>query len=75
MGGTRYVAEFLCASCFEEWESEWILGDTLACPSCGTGFEAVWQINAAGNLIGPWVGRELGGGRQPRDELDAKSRD
>jgi len=56
----RYRTEFLCPFCFEEWEQDWVLPESIVCPKCGREYEAVWQVNAAGNLIGPWIGRALG---------------
>ena len=59
MAKSHFVVELLCTACFEEWEMDWGLGDNVVCPKCGAVYEAVWQFNKRGDVIGPWLGRQL----------------
>jgi hypothetical protein len=64
----HFVWEFLCTTCFEEWETDWFLGDNVTCARCGTVYEAVWEVNTAGAIIGPWLGKVL---REPMEKPES----
>jgi hypothetical protein len=59
------MVEFLCALCFEEFEMDWSAGDDVVCPGCGALYETIYEVNAGGHIIGPWLGHIL---KRPEEE-------
>jgi hypothetical protein len=51
--------EFFCKICANEFEADWTQDEPVTCPKCGTAFDTAWQLNAAGDLVGPWLSNRI----------------
>jgi hypothetical protein len=58
--------EFFCKVCANEFEADWTQDEPVTCPLCATSFDTSWQLNAAGQLVGPWLSNRTHGGNGGR---------